>query len=413
MEQNVNLKKNVMWNSIGSLYYLGIQWLTTVLVVRISGNYEDAGLYSLAISITNIFYMIAMYNVRNFQVSDTKGVYREGDYLAHRVTTMVVSMLACILFMMIAYRDVYTIGVVVCYMLFKVGESLVDVLHGMDQKVERMDIIGKSYLIRGTVMILTFVGVEALTKNLLVTVIVMSLATIIVAFCYDVRATRKLVPFVIEFRWDKIKRLYIDCFSFLIYGISMNMIGSIPRIIMEKMHGQELLGYYASVATPAVIVQSLANVIFVPFIIVFTRYYDEKDAKSFGNLAGKMIAFCLALGSVAYVGSFLFGRFLIENLLYQDPSIGPYCYLLNSTMICTMLVAIIWLLAIFMTIDRANVLLSFASVAGVVVEIVLSILFIQQDGIDGINKSLIFTYVIVISLMGIAIWKRYSKYFRK
>ena len=71
----MKLKCNVLWNTIGTLYYLGMQWLTTVLVVRISGSYEDAGIYSLAVSITNIFYIIAMYNVRNFQVSDYKNEF--------------------------------------------------------------------------------------------------------------------------------------------------------------------------------------------------------------------------------------------------------------------------------------------------------------------------------------------------
>lgn len=407
----MELKKNILWNSVGSLYYLGMQWLTTVLVVRLSGNYEDAGLYSLAISITNIFYIVAMYNVRNFQVSDINGQYQNEDYIAHRITTIILALIACMIFVAAVYREVYTICVIVCYMVFKSGESLVDVLHGIDQKEERMDIIGKSYLIRGTVMIVVFILTELLTKNLFLVVAAMAAATIVLCFQYDVRTTYRHFPFRIRFRKEKIRSLYTDCFPFLIYGIALNLISSIPRIMVEKMYGKELLGYYASVATPAVIVQSMANVIFMPFVTVFTKYYTTMQKSRFEKLAVKMTGFCVGLGVIFYFGSAFAGRFILEKILYRDSSIGPYCYLLNSTMICTTLVAVIWLLVIFMTIGRANRALEVVSAAGVISEIGFSLVLIDKNGIDGINQSLICTYVIIIAGMGIVIYRMLKKHF--
>ena len=41
--------KNVIYNTIGTFFYFFCQWLTTILVVRISG-YEDAGILSIVIS---------------------------------------------------------------------------------------------------------------------------------------------------------------------------------------------------------------------------------------------------------------------------------------------------------------------------------------------------------------------------
>lgn len=38
--------KNVAWNTFGSIFYLACQWLTTVAVVRLSGDYEYAGFLS-------------------------------------------------------------------------------------------------------------------------------------------------------------------------------------------------------------------------------------------------------------------------------------------------------------------------------------------------------------------------------
>lgn len=38
---------NIFYNSFGMIFYYGCQWLTTILVVRLSG-FEDSGNYSLA-----------------------------------------------------------------------------------------------------------------------------------------------------------------------------------------------------------------------------------------------------------------------------------------------------------------------------------------------------------------------------
>ena len=71
-EKKLSLQSSIAWNSIGSIFYLGCQWLMTVVVVWIAGL-ETAGILSLAMSVSNIWYSFAVYGMRNFQVSDTVG----------------------------------------------------------------------------------------------------------------------------------------------------------------------------------------------------------------------------------------------------------------------------------------------------------------------------------------------------
>ena len=411
----MKLKHNVMWNTVGTLYYLGMQWLTTVLVVRISGSYEDAGIYSLAVSITNIFYIIAMYNVRNFQVSDYKSEFIDVEYIWHRFSTMIISFLSCCIFTLATYHESYTVLVINGYMLLKLCESFVDVLHGIDQKADRIDVVGKSFLIRGTVLIATFFVMEILSGNILLTTLVMASSTLIVALGFDVRQSRKIAENIFSFdliRKNKIKTLYAKCFPLLIYGVSMNAIASIPRVYIEKIQGKEILGYYASVATPAVIVQALANVIFVPFINVFTDYFEKGNSKKFYKLMLNMILLCVALGVFAYVFAYYLGEVLLADIIFHDESIRPYCYLLSSTLVCSALVAIIWFLAMLLVIDRSKVTLIGASLIGVVFELLVGYVLVRQCGVDGINISLMITYLIVIAIMLSSCIFRFVKHFR-
>lgn len=72
--KKLTIQESIVWNSVGSLVYLATQWLTTILVVRLAGV-DAAGNLTLAMSIGNLVYSIALFGMRNFQVSDISEEY--------------------------------------------------------------------------------------------------------------------------------------------------------------------------------------------------------------------------------------------------------------------------------------------------------------------------------------------------
>ena len=46
----LSVKHNLLWNTIGCLFYLGCQWLTTILVVTLTGDYANSGLLAYAMA---------------------------------------------------------------------------------------------------------------------------------------------------------------------------------------------------------------------------------------------------------------------------------------------------------------------------------------------------------------------------
>ena len=115
---------------------------------------------------------------------------------------------------------------------------------------------------------------------------------------------------------EKIKGIYIKCLPVLLYGLAMTAVASLPRIILEKMQGDQVLGYYSSVAAPAIVVQTLANVVFVPFVSVFTEYYNKRNSRAFYGLMRRMLLFCLGLGVSMWIAARLGGEFLLVNIIF-------------------------------------------------------------------------------------------------
>ena len=81
----LSLKKNMLWNSVGSLMYLGCQWLVTVFVARMATDYESAGVLALAMAISNIFAHIALYRIRTYQVTDVNKSVSAQEYVAFQI----------------------------------------------------------------------------------------------------------------------------------------------------------------------------------------------------------------------------------------------------------------------------------------------------------------------------------------
>ena len=94
---DTKLKRGMLWTSIGSLFYFGCQWLTTILVVRLSSSYEAAGTLSLAMAIANLFTPFALYRMRTFQVTDVNDEFCTGEYMGFRIETSSIALAACII----------------------------------------------------------------------------------------------------------------------------------------------------------------------------------------------------------------------------------------------------------------------------------------------------------------------------
>ena len=87
--------KDTILNTVGSVTYFFMQWLTTVLAARLA-NFETAGVYALVISFVNIFYSISIFGIRNYQISDVEKYFSTEQYLATRIITMFTALFLCI-----------------------------------------------------------------------------------------------------------------------------------------------------------------------------------------------------------------------------------------------------------------------------------------------------------------------------
>ena len=89
------MKSNIAWNTVGSVFYQGCLWLMTVLVVRLSSDYQNSGCLAFAMSVGNIYTALGTYTVRTFQVADVDDKYSASNYVGFRLITVFGALAIC------------------------------------------------------------------------------------------------------------------------------------------------------------------------------------------------------------------------------------------------------------------------------------------------------------------------------
>lgn len=407
-EKRLTIQHSVMWNSIGSVFYLGCQWIITVLVVRLSGV-EAAGILSLAMSVCNIWYCFSVYGMRNFQVSDTIEKYSNGVYIASRIITTSFSFFACVLYCFVIPYDIEQKICIILYFLFKVSEAVFDVYAGVFQRNWRLDFVGKSLIIRGGLSLGTFVVILVWSDNLLFTIMGMMVVCNLSILLYDIPKAKKLDNVNVEMKLDKIKRLLKECFPLVVYTFLSSIIATIPRLFMERVMGNYELGIYGSVATPTLIIQMVATYVFNPFVTLFAERYNRKEKEGFIKA---LINCSFVVGLVSIIG-LLGGELLGEwglNLLYGE-EVAEYVDLLLPLILCTVLTAFSWLLCGILTAIRQFRGLVISNLVAVLVVTFFSFPLEKTCGMQGASMALMIAVIIEIAFLGYYMIKDMNKNF--
>jgi O-antigen/teichoic acid export membrane protein len=369
--------------------------MISVVVVWLSDDMHNAGYLGLAMTVTNIFMTISLYNIRYFQVSDITNEYSDSEYVASRVLTSTLSFLLCIGFVFIIDYSGLQRAIIICYMLFRVNEALIDILHGINQRNHRMDYIGISLFTRGVFMLAVFVVLMWLF-DLMIAVIGITVVTIIIGLIYDLPRTKKLAHFKL-FTWKKVLLLLKRCFPLMIVLLCITMIVSYARYSLDRIHGPEAMGIYVSVANPTLIVQVVAFPLFAPLVNLFAACLKEGDKKKFLKTFAYSSASIFGVIIVCTIASLFTGEWGL-GILYGYELV-EYAYLLPGAFVVSGLVSYIWFMNLVFTAIRDIKGLFIGNLIGVIICLAATDFFLNRFGIEGINHVLIISQGIAVLIL--------------
>lgn len=345
-----SLAKNMLFNTVGCLTYQGCMWLITILAVVLSNNYENSGTLAFAMATGNMFFAIGTYNMRTFQVSDVDNDYSQGEYLAFRLVTIILAWAVILPYSIVMSGNNTVFVVTVLYLFFKTDESFVDALYGVDQRLQRMEIIGISQLLRGIAVVSAFVVGLRTTNSIGVSIACMTLLMLTITVFYDLPRARNLEEVRLSISKRTCIALVRSCLPIAAAPLLTNMVVSIPRQVFSHLYGLEELGIYAAIATPAVLIQAAARYLYSPLLVPLANEWRAKDGERFFTSIKRVI---LIMGLVAII-MIVALSFVGNNLLpmVYGAKVQGYLYLFPYVLISTAAIALFWFLTDVLIICR-------------------------------------------------------------
>ena len=404
-------KTKIMIHSAGMIAIYFVQWLISALLVRMGGYYE-AGVFSLAMTISNVFTYIGNFGIRTFMLADGGRTYTQKQYRGASICTITASYIFCAGYLLIAghYTTIEWASILV-YLTYSNLFFYSDILFGKIQLCGRLELNGFSNMIRSVLCFTLFILSYIVFRNILVSLFCMAIASGLVLLFYDSRYYRNITEenaFKNFSGINESRGVIIQCIPIMLTLTLPLITTAIPRGMIQKEYGTELLGYFSTIFTPAVLIS-----VIVPNILqgILPDLADNWNKNALGKVKKLIcieIAVIVLITGAAALLTLLIGKQIMRIVFGEE--ILPYFPLLYWAILTTGINSLVGIGNNMLIVMKANKQLILASALAIVVCAVFSYLWIGKWSLYGATYALLIAYSAQIlfqwTIIGIRIYQR-------
>lgn len=378
-----NLKKDLIWNTIGSGINAFNSLFYMIIVTRINGV-DDAGIFTLAFSTASLFNVIGIYSGRVYQVTDNS-VITNHDYFINKLITCFAMLVVTFIFLGVKGYSIWKGTIVLILCLLKTFEAFSELLYAFFQKNYALYKVGVSFTLKNLIGLLLFLISDLITRNVLVSSTVLLVTYICIMFIYDFRNVDRKIFSLKEINWPNILTIFKNgFFSFCLSFLTMYII-NIPRYVIDDTMASEFSTIFGIIIMPASIMVLIAQFILHPFLMKLKECLFNQELKKFKMIIKKMVAAILLFGIMVLVVAYLLGIPVLEFVYNID--LHDY----KPSFMLVMVGAIMYGIIIIFSNILISMRVMFKQVViyGLlaIVSLILSNMWINANGVEGACQS--------------------------
>ena len=315
----LTLRVNFLWTLAGNVIYAACQWGILVALAKL-GTPQMVGEFALALAVTAPILIGAGLSLRSVQVTDALREYEFRDYLSLRLLTTAAAILAVAGVVWLSGYRRHAPVVILIVAIAKAFESISDIVHGLWQQHERMDLIARSLVLKGVLSLGVFALAFYFTGDLRVAACGLALVWALVLLFYDARWAANVSGFARPFRlrW-RTRTLAALAWVALPAGVVMGLISfnvNLPRYFIEHHLGTEQLGIFAAMSYPMIAGTTIVGALGQSATPRLSQYYSDGERRAFLSLLLKLVGLASAVGLAAVLVIAQVGRPILL-LLYR------------------------------------------------------------------------------------------------
>ena len=402
-----NLRKDYIWNTIGTSAVSFISLLLLITVTRINGII-DAGIFSFCFSFAILFFMIGLFGGRIYQVSDVRGEYQSNSYILLKFFTSGAMLITAVVFILMNSYDRDRIVLLLSLVIYKILDAIADPLYGVMQRQGRLYYAGISMTLKAVVGFVAFLIVNISTLDLITSSFCLLGANIVFILAYDiphVRRLEKIGRFSFEIIKPTFALLKVSIYIFL-FALFANLLINIPRYFVDIYHSEDL-GWFGIVIMLATMLNLFVTFVIQPKLVPLSERFAAAEYASFNRTVTKLILISVCFGAVAIVVTWLIGVPVLSWIYAAD--LAPYrialtlVVLAGTVNVVTMIYSNMLSIMRRFKIQMVNFLIGTASV------VAASAVFIVTKSVDGA----VIAFLIANAIQAILFFVSYQVIFRK
>ena len=273
-------KSEIIWNTLGSFVESLLSAVLLMFCTRLNGT-EIAGMFSISFATATILNAIGDFGIRIYQVTDTNRKYKFGDYLLARVFVVITMVIIGILFVNISGYTAEKLWICIALIMFKVIDNLSETYQGEFQLRNRLDLGGKSMVIRVSSSLIVFFITDVITKNVIFSCITFVLTNLTLFLLWDVRILSKFQKLEIKYDKNNIKEILLDCLPLAIStGLSLYIINA-TKYAIDNFGDYTMQTYFNVIYMPTFVINLVSAFVIKPFLKPFGDLWNSKEYLKF------------------------------------------------------------------------------------------------------------------------------------
>lgn len=384
-----------IWNILGSLSTGLIAFFLLFGVSRFL-SVREGDVYSYAYALGNLFSMIGLFQVRNYQATDIEQTYCFNDYLSTRFWTCVMMLVVTGLYLLIS-RPSLEVGLVIGLISFyRMTDAVSDVFQGLFQQQERMDLAGQSLLFRNGAMVSGFLVSLAVTRNLRLSLLVLLGLSAFVILMFDLRKAQPFFDWKWQSLWsNRILSLLKQCFPLFISGFLLVYIYNQPKYSLNKLYEQGLIAEGLqkdfNILFMTIFVMGILMFVLRPMVTSLAIQLAEGRLSDFITLKKRLFLVLTAISALVLVGGGLLALPILE-IIYGTP-LSHYRLTFVILLLGGVVSSFATLFENLLTIFRRQGLLIVSLVNALLISLVSTDYLVLEHGLLGASLSFLLSMV--------------------
>ena len=389
-KKNVTEKKNFVWNMVGSGIFSFVSMALSLCVIQIAGE-KVGGVFSIAVTISQMMLYIAFFELRTFLVTDTNRKYTFSQYHGAKILTCTAMMFVSIAYVLVKKYVPYKAVVIILMCLYRMIDGYADIYEGEFQLNGKLYLSGKSMTFRSVLSAIALIVTLAISKNIVLSILLAIIVSFICVIIFNINIVKYYGKIKPDCRWNNVKSILYECFPFFIGAFLWVYILSASRIAVDNNMSSQSMSYYQVLFMPVSIVNLFATFFFRPALTSLSELYYGNEEKKFIKKIVVLLTMIMAFTVICVIGAYILGIPALS--LISGCDLHAYRKLLIILMIAGGINSASFFMYYILTIMRKAKSILIGYITSAIITAVISNKFVEMKGLEGAAFSFLVTVI--------------------